>query len=51
MLPRQLGVIQIERTRVRLLVRDADLRQEIDQHLGLDLEFPGQLVDADLIGI
>jgi hypothetical protein len=36
---------------VRLLFRDADLRQEIDQHFGFDFEFPGQLVDADLIGI
>jgi hypothetical protein len=51
MLPHLLGMMQIERTRVGLLVRDADLRQEIDQHLGLDLEFPCQLIDADLIGV
>lgn len=50
-LPHKLGVIQVERTRVCLLVRDANLRQIVDQHLGFDLEFSGQLVDADLIWI
>jgi hypothetical protein len=48
MLPHQLGVLDVERARVRLLVRDADLRQVFDQHLGFDLEFPCQFVDADL---
>jgi len=51
MLPHQFGMIQVERARVRLLVRDADFRQVIDQDLGLDLEFSGQLVNADLIWI
>jgi hypothetical protein len=51
MLPHQFGMIQVERARVRLLVRDADLRQVIDQDLGLDLEFSRQLVNADLIWI
>jgi hypothetical protein len=51
MLPHQFGVVEVERARVRLLVRDADLGQIIDQDLGLDLEFSGQLVDADLIWI
>jgi hypothetical protein len=50
MLPRQLGVLDIERARVRLLVLDADLRQVVDQHLGLDLEFPRQFIDTNLIG-
>jgi hypothetical protein len=51
MLSRQLGVLDINRTRVRLLFLDADLRQVVDQHLGLDLEFPGQLIQSDLFGI
>ena len=51
MLPRQLGVLEIERTRVRLLLGDADFRQKVDEHLGLDLKFPGQLIYTNLIGI
>ena len=50
MLAHQLGVLDIDRARMRLLLGDADLRQVVDQHLGLDLEFPRQFVDADLIG-
>jgi hypothetical protein len=41
-------MFNVERTRVRLLLGDTDLRQILDQHLRLDLELPGQLVDADL---
>jgi hypothetical protein len=51
MLPHQLGMLQIERARVRLLIVDADFRQVVDQDFRLDLELPGQFVDADLIGI
>jgi hypothetical protein len=51
MLPREFGMLDIERTRVRLLFLDADLRQVVDQYLGLDLEFTRQLVNTDLIGI
>jgi hypothetical protein len=51
MLPHKFGVVQVERARVRLLVLDADLRQVIDQHLGLYLEFSGQFIDADLVWI
>jgi hypothetical protein len=51
MLPHKFGVVEVERARVRLLVRDTDLGQVIDHDLGLDLEFSGQLVDADLIWI
>ncbi len=36
---------------MRLLFRDADFRQELDQNLSLDLQFPCQFIDADLIGI
>jgi hypothetical protein len=50
MLPHQLGVLEIKRARVRLLFLDADLRQVVDQHFGLDLEFPCQFIDANLIG-
>ncbi len=51
MLPHEFGVVQVERARVRLLFGDADFRQIIDQDFCLDLEFPCQLVDADLIWI
>lgn len=40
MLAHELGVIEIERTRVRLLLGNPDLRQVFDEHLGLDLQFP-----------
>ena len=51
MLAHQLGVLQVNRARVRLLFRDADFRQELDQDLGLDLQFARQFIDTDLIGI
>jgi hypothetical protein len=51
MLPRKFGVVEIERTRVRLLLGDADFRQKVDEHFGLDFEFPGQLIYTNLIGI
>ena len=36
---------------MRLLFFDADLRQVVDQHLGLDLKFSRQLVNSYLFGI
>lgn len=51
MLAHQFRVLEIERTGVRLLLRDADFRQVLDQDLGLDLELPGQLINPDLVGI
>ncbi len=36
---------------MRLLVVDADLREIIDQDFRLDLKFPGQLVDSNLIRV
>lgn len=51
MLTRELRVFEVERTRVRLLFRDADFRQEIDQDFRFDLEFARQLVNSNLIGI
>jgi hypothetical protein len=37
----------IERTRMRFLVRNAELGQQIQDDVGLDLQLTGQLVDAD----
>jgi hypothetical protein len=51
MLAHELGMLQIDRTRVRLFFRDADFRQELDQNLRLDLQFACQLIDPDLIRI
>lgn len=50
-LPHQYGVLDIERTGMRLFIIDANFRQVINQDFGLDLEFPRQFVNADLIGI
>jgi hypothetical protein len=41
--------IDWNRTRVRLLFRDAIPRQQVNDGFGLDLEFTGQLVDSDLV--
>jgi hypothetical protein len=51
MLARQFRVLDVDRTRVRLLFLDADRGQKVDQHLGLDLQLAGQLVQPDLFGI
>ncbi len=51
MLSGQLSVLDVERTRVRLFIGDADLGEKLDQHLGFDLKFSRQFVDTDLIGI
>jgi hypothetical protein len=37
----------IERTRMRFLVRNAELGQQVQDDVGLDLQLAGQLVDAD----
>ncbi len=42
---------EIKRTRVGLLFFKAQVRQIVEDGFGLDLEFAGQLVDADLIGV
>ncbi len=49
--PSQFGVLDVQRARVRLLFLNADLGKVVDQHLGLDLEFPCQLVDTNLIDL
>ncbi len=51
MLSRELRVFEVERARVRLLFRDSDFRQEIDQDFRFNLEFARQLVNSNLIGI
>jgi len=50
-LAHEFGMLDIERARVRLLLGDANLRQVLDQDFGLDLEFPGQLINSDLVRI
>ncbi len=50
-LAHEFGMIEVERARVRLLLRDANLREVLDQDFGLDLEFPGQLINPDLVRI
>jgi len=45
------GVLDVDRARVRLLFFDADLGQVVDQDLRLDLEFPREFVDSDLISV
>jgi hypothetical protein len=39
--------IVIERTRVSLLLSDTELRQEVQDHVRLDLQLARQLVNAD----
>jgi hypothetical protein len=36
---------------MRLLFCDADLKQDLENGLGLDLELAGQIVDANLIRV
>lgn len=51
MLTCQFRMLNVQRARVRLLLGDANLRQEIDQHLGLDFQFSSQFIDTNLIGV
>jgi len=48
-LAHQFRVLDVERTRVRLLLGDANFRQVLDQGFRLDLQLPGQLINPDLI--
>jgi len=50
-LPYQLGNRLIDRTGVRLLFGDADLRQHFYDHVRWNLQLPRQLVDADFAHI
>jgi hypothetical protein len=51
MLAHQFRVLQIDRARVRLFFRDTGFREVVNQDFRLDLQFPRQLVNPDLIGI
>jgi hypothetical protein len=51
MLAHEFGMTQVNGTRVRLFLFDADLREVINQDLRLDFELPCQLVDSNLIRI
>jgi hypothetical protein len=51
MLAHQFGMLQVNRARVRLFFRDAGFRKVVNQDFRLDLQFPRQLVDPDLIRI
>jgi len=44
-----LGSGDVNRTGVRLFFGDAHRRQEFEDELRLDLEFPGQVVDTNLV--
>jgi len=50
-LTHQFSVRIIDGARMRLLFRDANFGQILDQDFRLNLEFPGELVYSDLIGI
>jgi hypothetical protein len=51
MLAHQLRVLQVNRARVRLFFGDAGFREIVNQDFRLDLQFPRQLINPDLIGI
>jgi hypothetical protein len=46
-----LGDVHRNRTRVRLLFRDAEPGQKVNDRFGLDLQLAGQFVDSDLIRV
>lgn len=50
MLPHAVRLLVLQGARVRFLLGDADVRQVLDQDFCLDLQFPRELVDADLPG-
>ena len=49
--PNVFGHIHRNRTGVGLLFRDSEARQKVDDGLGLDFQFAGQLIDSDLIRV
>jgi len=48
MLPHAVRLLMLKGARVRFLLGDTELRQVLDQDLCLDLQFPRELVNADL---
>jgi hypothetical protein len=51
MLANLFGMGFVDGAGVGLFLGNADVGEEVDNGLGLDLEFAGQIVDADLIGV
>jgi hypothetical protein len=51
MLAHQFSVLQVNRARVRLFFRNAGFRKIVNQDFRLDLQFPRQFINPDLIGI
>lgn len=51
MLAHELGVLEVERARVRFLLGDSDPGQVLDQNFCFDFKFSRQLVDSDLIRV
>jgi hypothetical protein len=43
-----LRFIELKRTRVGLLLRDAHFGKDVKNLLALDFQFPGQIVDSNL---
>jgi len=41
------GNVVVERTGMRLLIHDAQFRQQVQNHVRLDFKFSGQLVNAN----
>jgi hypothetical protein len=44
-----IGNVVVNRAGMRLLLGDAELRQQLQNPIGLDLEFASQLVDPSLL--
>jgi len=42
------SLVVVQRARMRLFFSNADFRQILDEHLGLDFKLARQLVDSDL---
>jgi hypothetical protein len=47
----QMRDVLVDRARVRLLLGDAKLRQEVENHFRFDLQLPGQLIDSNILHI
>jgi hypothetical protein len=46
--PHLFRFVFLDRTGVRLLLRDSDCDQDVKNRLALDFQFPGQIVDSNL---
>lgn len=50
-LPGEFGVSDVDRTRVGLLLGNADFRQIVDEDFCLDFQLASELIDSNLIGV